>query len=77
MSPFRVKSKAEVDAFYRAGAEKAGAADNGAPGVPRPQYTENYYALFRARSRWATNIERMITKRESTFTHHRSPFTRT
>lgn len=41
---FRVKSKAEVDAFYRAALE-AGAADNGAPG-PRPEYTEHYYACF-------------------------------
>ncbi|ACM25959.1 VOC family protein [Agrobacterium sp. SHOUNA12C] len=41
---FRVKSKAEVEAFYNA-ALKAGAADNGAPG-PRPEYTPNYYACF-------------------------------
>ncbi|MDX8521467.1 VOC family protein [Mesorhizobium dulcispinae] len=41
---FRVKSKAEVDAFYRAALE-AGAADNGAPGL-RPNYAENYYACF-------------------------------
>lgn len=36
---FRVKIKAEVDAFHRAALE-AGAADNGAPG-PRPDYAEN------------------------------------
>ncbi|WP_027166358.1 VOC family protein [Mesorhizobium sp. WSM3224] len=41
---FRAKSKAEVDAFYRAALD-AGAADNGAPG-PRPDYAENYYACF-------------------------------
>lgn len=41
---FRVKSKADVDEFYRA-ALAAGARDNGAPG-PRPQYTPHYYACF-------------------------------
>ena len=41
---FRVKSKADVDEFYRA-ALAAGAGDNGPPG-PRPQYTPNYYACF-------------------------------
>ncbi|NTG49184.1 VOC family protein [Agrobacterium rhizogenes] len=41
---FRVKSKAEVGAFYRAALE-AGATDNGAPG-PRPEYTPNYFACF-------------------------------
>lgn len=41
---FRVKSRAEVDAFHRP-ALAAGARDNGAPG-PRPAYTENYYACF-------------------------------
>ncbi|MQB43685.1 VOC family protein [Rhizobium sp. ICMP 5592] len=41
---FRVKSKAEVEAFYSTALE-AGAADNGAPG-PRPEYTPNYYACF-------------------------------
>jgi catechol 2,3-dioxygenase-like lactoylglutathione lyase family enzyme len=41
---FRVKSKADVDEFYRA-ALAAGARDNGPPG-PRPQYTPNYYACF-------------------------------
>ncbi|PBB21947.1 VOC family protein [Mesorhizobium sp. WSM4313] len=41
---FRVRSKAEVEAFYRAALD-AGAADNGAPG-PRPDYTEHYYACF-------------------------------
>lgn len=40
----RVKSKADVDEFYRA-ALMAGARDNGPPG-PRPQYTPNYYACF-------------------------------
>ena len=41
---FRVKSKADVDEFYRA-ALAAGARDNGPPG-PRLQYTPNYYACF-------------------------------
>lgn len=41
---FRVKSKTEVEAFYRAALD-AGATDNGAPG-PRPEYAENYYACF-------------------------------
>lgn len=41
---FRVKSHAEVNAFYEA-ALKAGAKDNGPPG-PRPQYTKSYYAAF-------------------------------
>ena len=41
---FRVNSKAEVDAFYRAALD-AGATDNGAPG-PRPEYAANYYACF-------------------------------
>lgn len=41
---FRVKSKAQVDEFYRA-ALAAGARDNGPPG-PRPEYTPNYYACF-------------------------------
>ncbi|CAN7713987.1 VOC family protein [Mesorhizobium sp. LjNodule214] len=41
---FRVNSKAEVDAFYRAALD-AGGADNGAPG-PRPDYGANYYACF-------------------------------
>lgn len=35
---------AQVDAFHRA-ALKAGARDNGAPGL-RPQYSGNYYAAF-------------------------------
>jgi catechol 2,3-dioxygenase-like lactoylglutathione lyase family enzyme len=41
---FRVRSRAEVEAFYRAALE-AGARDNGAPGL-RPEYEENYYACF-------------------------------
>ncbi|RUW60282.1 VOC family protein [Mesorhizobium sp. M7A.F.Ca.US.008.03.1.1] len=41
---FRVNSKADVEAFYRAALE-AGGTDNGAPG-PRPEYTANYYACF-------------------------------
>jgi catechol 2,3-dioxygenase-like lactoylglutathione lyase family enzyme len=40
----RVKSKADVDAFYGA-ALAAGAQDNGAPG-PRQHYTPTYYAAF-------------------------------
>jgi len=41
---FVAKSRAEVDAFYRA-AMAAGGKDNGPPG-PRPQYHENYYGAF-------------------------------
>jgi catechol 2,3-dioxygenase-like lactoylglutathione lyase family enzyme len=40
----RVRSKADVDAFYHA-ALAAGAKDNGAPG-PRQHYTPTYYAAF-------------------------------
>jgi catechol 2,3-dioxygenase-like lactoylglutathione lyase family enzyme len=47
-SPFHVafeaKSRADVDAFYRA-ALKAGGKDNGAPGV-RKNYSPTYYAAF-------------------------------
>jgi len=56
---FRVKSKAEVDAFYRAALE-AGAKDNGAPG-PRPEYTESYYACF-VLDPDGYNIEAMINE---------------
>ncbi|MGI4717567.1 MAG: VOC family protein [Janthinobacterium lividum] len=41
---FRVKSRAEVDAFHRA-ALAAGGGDNGAPG-PRAHYHPNYYGAF-------------------------------
>lgn len=41
---FRVASRGEVDAFYRA-ALAAGGRDNGAPG-PRPHYHPNYYGAF-------------------------------
>ena len=41
---FRVSSRAQVDAFYKA-AMAAGARDNGAPGV-RPHYHEHYYGAF-------------------------------
>jgi catechol 2,3-dioxygenase-like lactoylglutathione lyase family enzyme len=41
---FVAKSRAEVDAFYKA-AMAAGGKDNGPPG-PRPQYHENYYGAF-------------------------------
>ncbi len=41
---FATRSRAEVDAFYRA-ALAAGARDNGAPGL-RPQYHPNYYGAF-------------------------------
>lgn len=54
-----MKSKAEVDAFYRA-ALGAGAKDNGAPG-PRPEYTETYYACFVLDSD-GYNIEAMINE---------------
>ena len=56
---FRVASRAEVDAFYRAALE-AGAGDNGAPG-PRPDYTENYYACF-VLDPDGYNIEAMINE---------------
>ncbi len=41
---FRAASQAQVDAFYKAGL-KAGARDNGAPGL-RPDYSPTYYAAF-------------------------------
>lgn len=56
---FRVQSRAEVDAFYRAALD-AGAKDNGTPG-PRPDYTENYYACF-VLDPDGYNIEAMINK---------------
>src|SRR3954467_2660861 len=41
---FRAKSRADVDAFYKA-AIAAGAKDNGAPGV-RARYHPHYYGAF-------------------------------
>lgn len=41
---FRVISRAQVDAFYRA-ALAAGGRDNGAPGL-RPHYHPDYYGAF-------------------------------
>ncbi len=41
---FIAASRAEVDAFWRAGLD-AGYRDDGPPG-PRPQYTEDYYGAF-------------------------------
>ncbi|WP_436606535.1 VOC family protein [Sorangium sp. So ce1036] len=41
---FAAKTRADVDAFYRA-ALAAGATDNGAPGL-RPQYHPGYYGAF-------------------------------
>ena len=41
---FSAKSRAEVDAFYKA-AIAAGGRDNGPPGL-RPIYHENYYGAF-------------------------------
>jgi catechol 2,3-dioxygenase-like lactoylglutathione lyase family enzyme len=41
---FRVQSRSEVDAFYRA-AIAAGGRDNGAPGL-RPHYHAHYYGAF-------------------------------
>jgi catechol 2,3-dioxygenase-like lactoylglutathione lyase family enzyme len=41
---FTARTRAEVDAFYRA-AIAAGGKDNGAPG-PRPYYHEHYYGAF-------------------------------
>ncbi|MFS8115662.1 VOC family protein [Rhizobium jaguaris] len=56
---FRVKNRAEVDAFYSAALE-AGAGDNGAPG-PRPEYASNYYACF-VLDPDGYNIEAMVNK---------------
>ena len=41
---FTARSRAEVDAFYKA-AMAAGGRDNGAPGL-RPHYHANYYGAF-------------------------------
>ncbi len=41
---FTAKTRAEVEAFYRA-ALAAGGRDNGAPGL-RPEYHPNYYGAF-------------------------------
>jgi catechol 2,3-dioxygenase-like lactoylglutathione lyase family enzyme len=41
---FFARSRADVDAFWRAGTE-AGYRDDGAPG-PRPQYSDDYYGGF-------------------------------
>lgn len=41
---FRVRSRAQVDAFHQA-ALAAGGRDNGAPGL-RPHYHANYYGAF-------------------------------
>lgn len=41
---FRAKTRAEVDAFWRAALE-AGGTDNGAPGL-RPHYHPDYYGAF-------------------------------
>ena len=41
---FAARKRADVDAFHEAGL-KAGATDNGLPGL-RPQYHEHYYAAF-------------------------------
>ena len=41
---FEARTRADVDAFYRA-ALAAGGVDNGAPGI-RPHYHPNYYGAF-------------------------------
>lgn len=41
---FTAKSRAQVDAFFKAGLA-AGGVDNGAPGL-RPHYHPNYYGAF-------------------------------
>lgn len=51
---FRARSRAAVDAFYRA-AIAAGGEDNGAPGL-RPHYHANYYGAF-VRDPDGNNIE--------------------
>lgn len=56
---FRVRNRAEVEAFYKVALE-AGAIDNGAPG-PRPQYTADYYACF-VLDPDGYNIEAMINQ---------------
>ena len=58
---FTAKSRAEVDAFYRA-AMAAGAADNGPPGL-RPQYHADYYGAF-VRDPDGHNIEAVCHKPE-------------
>ena len=57
---FRVRTRTEVDEFYRA-ALGAGAQDNGPPG-PRPEYTETYYAGF-VLDPDGYNIEAMVDER--------------
>lgn len=51
---FRVESRAQVDAFYKAGLD-AGGADNGPPGI-RAHYHPNYYGAF-VRDLDGNNIE--------------------
>ena len=58
---FVVDSRAEVRAFHAA-ALKAGASDNGAPGV-RAQYHPNYYGAF-VRDHDGHNIEAVCHKPE-------------
>lgn len=55
---FRARTKQEVDAFHAA-ALKAGARDNGAPGL-RPHYSPTYYAAFVIDAD-GNNIEAMIS----------------
>ena len=51
---FAARSRAEVDAFYKAAMAAAGS-DNGAPGL-RPQYHADYYGAF-VRDPDGNNIE--------------------
>jgi catechol 2,3-dioxygenase-like lactoylglutathione lyase family enzyme len=51
---FRVRRRADVDAFYDA-AMRAGGLDNGPPGT-RPDYGSSYYAAF-VKDREGNNIE--------------------
>lgn len=59
---FRARSRAEVDAFYKA-AMTAGGTDNGAPGL-RPHYHPNYYGAFILDPDWH-NIEAVCHDAES------------
>lgn len=58
---FTARSRAEVDAFYRA-AMAAGGRDNGQPGL-RPHYHANYYGAF-VRDPDGNNIEAVCHKAE-------------
>ena len=58
---FGAKTRADVDAFYKA-ALAAGGTDNGAPGV-RPHYHPNYYGAF-VRDPDGINVEAVCHRQE-------------